>query len=231
MILSTPEGADKPAKYPLMFQEACGHAHQQDGPHALCGSFDLEKAKKDALALNPKLRIIELSCKTKEGLAELDRNGSRSKSRRSGDGQRVLSYDSARHDKTPSFLYRHRSGGGFSPLPLQAAVRHRLSGFVQNRPDGVIAEVEGPAEAVEAFSIAVTAELPPLADVAEITDTGDPALGDRGFGSSPARRKGSPTAISLPTPPPVRNVSLSCFHRTTVDIVIPSSTAQTAVRG
>jgi hydrogenase nickel incorporation protein HypB len=31
-------------------------------------SFDLTKAKKDALALNPKLRIIELSCKTKEGL-------------------------------------------------------------------------------------------------------------------------------------------------------------------
>ena len=31
-------------------------------------SFDLEKARKDALALNPKLNIIEVSCKTESGL-------------------------------------------------------------------------------------------------------------------------------------------------------------------
>jgi len=31
-------------------------------------SFDLGKARKDALALNPQLKIIEVSCRTKEGL-------------------------------------------------------------------------------------------------------------------------------------------------------------------
>jgi hydrogenase nickel incorporation protein HypB len=67
MILSTPEGADKPAKYPLMFQEASVMIINKIDlmPYV---SFDLKKAKKDALALNPKLKIIEASCKTKEGL-------------------------------------------------------------------------------------------------------------------------------------------------------------------
>ncbi|MDD5168987.1 MAG: hydrogenase nickel incorporation protein HypB [Syntrophales bacterium] len=67
MILSTPEGADKPSKYPLMFQEAAVMIINKMDlmPYV---SFDLEKAKKDALALNPLLTIIETSCKTREGL-------------------------------------------------------------------------------------------------------------------------------------------------------------------
>jgi len=67
MILSTPEGADKPAKYPLMFQEASVMIINKIDlmPYV---SFDLKKARKDALALNPKLKIIEASCKTDEGL-------------------------------------------------------------------------------------------------------------------------------------------------------------------
>ena len=71
MILSTPEGADKPAKYPLMFQEASVMIINKMDlmPYV---DFDLKKAKKDALALNPNLRIIEVSCKTKKG----SRNGS-----------------------------------------------------------------------------------------------------------------------------------------------------------
>jgi hydrogenase nickel incorporation protein HypB len=69
MILSTPEGADKPAKYPLMFQEASVMLINKMDliPHV---NFDLEKAKRDALALNPDLTIIEVSCKTGEGLSE-----------------------------------------------------------------------------------------------------------------------------------------------------------------
>lgn len=69
MILSTPEGADKPAKYPLMFREAVVMMINKMDliPYV---DFDLEKAKKDALALNRNLRIIEVSCKTKAGLPE-----------------------------------------------------------------------------------------------------------------------------------------------------------------
>jgi len=69
MILSTPEGADKPAKYPLMFREASVMIINKMDliPYV---NFDLEKAKRDALALNRNLRIIEVSCKTKTGLPE-----------------------------------------------------------------------------------------------------------------------------------------------------------------
>jgi hydrogenase nickel incorporation protein HypB len=67
MILSTPEGADKPAKYPLMFQEsAVLIINKIDlAPYV---DFDLEKAKRDALTLNRKLKIFEVSCKTGQGL-------------------------------------------------------------------------------------------------------------------------------------------------------------------
>ena len=67
MILSTPEGADKPAKYPLMFQEsAVMIINKMDlSPYV---DFDLEKARRDALALNRNLKIFEVSCKTGQGL-------------------------------------------------------------------------------------------------------------------------------------------------------------------
>jgi len=67
MILSTPEGADKPAKYPLMFQESSVLIINKIDlmPYV---DFNMEKAKKDALSLNPKLRIFAVSCQTSEGL-------------------------------------------------------------------------------------------------------------------------------------------------------------------
>jgi hydrogenase nickel incorporation protein HypB len=67
MILSTPEGADKPAKYPLMFQEsAVMIINKIDlSPYV---DFDLEKARRDALTLNRNLKIFEVSCKTGQGL-------------------------------------------------------------------------------------------------------------------------------------------------------------------
>jgi hydrogenase nickel incorporation protein HypB len=69
MILSTPEGADKPAKYPLMFQESSVLILNKIDlmPYV---DFKMEKAKKDALSLNPKLRIFAVSCKTSEGLQD-----------------------------------------------------------------------------------------------------------------------------------------------------------------
>ncbi|HEX7540405.1 MAG TPA: hydrogenase nickel incorporation protein HypB [Syntrophales bacterium] len=67
MILSTPEGADKPAKYPLMFQESAVMIINKIDltPYV---DFDLEKARRDALTLNRKLKIFEVSCKTGLGL-------------------------------------------------------------------------------------------------------------------------------------------------------------------
>jgi hydrogenase nickel incorporation protein HypB len=67
MILSTPEGADKPSKYPLIFQNSSVMLlNKMDLMPYL--NFDLGKARRDALALNPDLTIFEVSCRTGEGL-------------------------------------------------------------------------------------------------------------------------------------------------------------------
>jgi len=67
MLLSTPEGADKPSKYPLMFQESAALLINKMDimPYV---DFDLKKARRDALSLNKKLKIFEVSCKTSAGL-------------------------------------------------------------------------------------------------------------------------------------------------------------------
>jgi len=67
MILSTPEGADKPAKYPLMFQESAVMIINKTDliPYV---DFDMEQAKRSALGCNRDLVIFEVSCKTSEGL-------------------------------------------------------------------------------------------------------------------------------------------------------------------
>ncbi|HYA14975.1 MAG TPA: hydrogenase nickel incorporation protein HypB [Syntrophales bacterium] len=69
MVLSTPEGSDKPAKYPLMFQQSEAMIINKTDllPHV---DFDMKKAKKDALSLNRNLRIFEVSCKTSAGLKD-----------------------------------------------------------------------------------------------------------------------------------------------------------------
>lgn len=69
-------------------------------------------------------------------------------------------------------------GVGFRPFIYRLAVRHGLAGFVQNRPDGVLVEVEGTAPAIDTFFPRISYELPPLANItgvvsSEITVTGD----------------------------------------------------------
>lgn len=54
-------------------------------------------------------------------------------------------------------------GVGFRPTVYRLAVSMGLAGWVLNGPDGVVLEVEGPGEAVEAFPERLRAALPPLA--------------------------------------------------------------------
>jgi hydrogenase nickel incorporation protein HypB len=70
VLLSTPEGDDKPKKYPKAFATSrCLILTKADLlPHL---SFDLERAKKEALDLNPHLEIFVTSALTGEGLEEL----------------------------------------------------------------------------------------------------------------------------------------------------------------
>ncbi len=70
MILSVPEGHDKPLKYPLMFQVA--HALIINKIDTLpYFDFDLEKVKEYALMRNPGLKIFTVSAKTGEGMDEV----------------------------------------------------------------------------------------------------------------------------------------------------------------
>lgn len=69
MILSVTEGDDKPSKYPLMFHESKVLLINKIDllPYVDCS---LEKIKEDSLNINPDLTIIQMSCKTGEGLED-----------------------------------------------------------------------------------------------------------------------------------------------------------------
>lgn len=69
MILSVTEGDDKPMKYPLMFQTSSALVINKIDllPHV---DADVRKIKEDALRLNPKIQVFEVSCKTGEGLGD-----------------------------------------------------------------------------------------------------------------------------------------------------------------
>ena len=70
VILSIPEGHDKPLKYPLMFQVA--HALIINKSDVLpYFDFDIEKVKEYALMRNPNLKIFLISAKTGEGMDEV----------------------------------------------------------------------------------------------------------------------------------------------------------------
>ena len=71
MILSVPEGDDKPLKYPLMFRESqvLVITKMDALPYF---TFDLEKCRKRALTLNPNIKIFPVSAKTGEGMEDLE---------------------------------------------------------------------------------------------------------------------------------------------------------------
>ena len=70
MILSVPEGHDKPLKYPLMFTESRGVAHQQGGLGAVHRLY-MEQFQKTVKAMNPSIEMFPVSAKTGEGFGQL----------------------------------------------------------------------------------------------------------------------------------------------------------------
>ena len=67
MILSVPEGDDKPLKYPLMFS-VCDLVIISKTDTMDFFDFDMERAEKNIRNLNPHVAIIPLSAKTGEGM-------------------------------------------------------------------------------------------------------------------------------------------------------------------
>lgn len=70
VILSVPEGHDKPLKYPLMF-EVCDAMIINKIDVMPYFDFDLEKVREYAYMRNPKMKIFLISAKTGEGMDEL----------------------------------------------------------------------------------------------------------------------------------------------------------------
>ena len=70
MILSVPEGHDKPLKYPLIFQ-VCDILVINKIDVLPYFDFDLEKVREFALRRNPNLKIFPISAKTGEGMDAL----------------------------------------------------------------------------------------------------------------------------------------------------------------
>lgn len=67
MILSVPEGHDKPLKYPLIFT-VCDALIINKTDVLPYFDFDMDKVTEYALARNPKLKIFPISAKTGEGM-------------------------------------------------------------------------------------------------------------------------------------------------------------------
>ena len=67
VVVSTTEGDDKPAKYPQMFATSQVMIVNKIDllPYV---DYNVEKVKRQAMAINPNLHIFEMSCRTSEGL-------------------------------------------------------------------------------------------------------------------------------------------------------------------
>ena len=71
MILSVPEGDDKPLKYPLMFQESDALVITKTDALPYF-TFDMDAATRRAKALNPAIRIFPVSAKTGDCMEALE---------------------------------------------------------------------------------------------------------------------------------------------------------------
>ena len=67
MILSVTEGDEKPLKYPLMFKESSLLLINKIDLLSFT-NFNMEEARANALKMNPKLDILEVSCTTGQGI-------------------------------------------------------------------------------------------------------------------------------------------------------------------
>jgi hydrogenase nickel incorporation protein HypB len=67
MLLSVPEGDDKPLKYPLMFT-VCDVLIVTKMDYLSLSDFDVNAVRERAKKLNPNIKIFEVSAKTGEGM-------------------------------------------------------------------------------------------------------------------------------------------------------------------
>ncbi|MGW1978241.1 carbamoyltransferase HypF [Streptomyces sp. NPDC001889] len=91
-------------------------------------------------------------------------------------------------------------GVGFRPFVYTLAAGLGLSGHVGNTGDGVLAEVEGPADAVDSFCRRVAADAPAAARVASVRHEPIAVAGTAGFAIAATRADDGPTGSALIPP-------------------------------
>jgi hydrogenase nickel incorporation protein HypB len=69
LLLSTPEGDDKPEKYPVMFRQ-CSTILINKVDLLPYVPFDMAKVKKQIKDIHPQAHVIEISCRTGDGLEQ-----------------------------------------------------------------------------------------------------------------------------------------------------------------
>ena len=89
-------------------------------------------------------------------------------------------------------------GVGFRPFVFRLAAEASLRGFVTNTPQGVVVEVEGPAEAVDRFVALLSAEKPPHASYSAFEVEALPVSGLPPFEIRKSEAGGARTAVVLP---------------------------------
>ncbi|MEU9026837.1 carbamoyltransferase HypF [Streptomyces sp. NPDC048383] len=140
-------------------------------------------------------------------------------------------------------------GVGFRPYVYTRATGLGLAGHVTNTPEGVVAEVEGAAEAVLRFCERLAADAPPLAVVDAVDHCAVPLAGGSGFSivashtGGPARTLVSPDVATCadclaeladPTDRRHRHPFITCTHcgpRFTIVTGLPYDRAHTTMAG
>ncbi|MFI2211496.1 carbamoyltransferase HypF [Streptomyces sp. NPDC020141] len=89
-------------------------------------------------------------------------------------------------------------GVGFRPYVFALAAELGLSGHVTNTGDGVLAEIEGTPDAVDAFCRRVGTDAPEPARVASVRHEGIDATGAKGFAIAPSRAGGGAGRALIP---------------------------------
>lgn len=89
-------------------------------------------------------------------------------------------------------------GVGFRPFVFRAAHKNGLTGFVQNTPDGVTAEVQGSDRALRTFFSSITSNAPPLCEISDLACTDITPRAESGFSILESRSRGALDACSPP---------------------------------
>ncbi len=89
-------------------------------------------------------------------------------------------------------------GVGFRPFVFRLARELQLTGWVNNSPQGVFIEVEGPPAALEPFLLRLETEKPPRSFIQSLEATWLDPAGYQGFEIRPSDTGGGKTALVLP---------------------------------